>query len=470
MELLAWLMLALPFVVAGAIGLALPLMAVLSYRRLAWGLGLMTAAMLADVLVLSAPVMRIGLTLFVADVPMVLLATMAALRWLLRDDLPRRDGAWLLLVAVFGLGLAIGLLRHGTAAGVAARGDFYALAAASYTMSFAIGQREMAALHRTITAAAGLLLLLTLYRWLVVYGPIKELLPPHGIYNNDGEIRVVWAQAALLMAEVAVLGLFHGRPGSGLALARWLAAPLMACVVVLQHRSVWLAAVAGVLVALLMVRRQRASRFQQLGLVIALAAASVLPLMVSERLATQLGGSVQAALAGQGTVHARLENWRASLQNWAGHGALALAIGDEPGADKARTVETEAGELRKISYSAHNHYVALLTGSGVLGLVAYAWVLLRVLRGLLRAPPAKHKTEDTAKADGPAEARHAPEAGAVLMVLVGMQLVYYVSYGSDFLQFAFFGMALAWVAGQPKPLSSTPTPLRRPTQAMRGSA
>ena len=39
MELLAWLMFAVPFVVAGAVGLGLPLLAVLSYRRLAWGLG-----------------------------------------------------------------------------------------------------------------------------------------------------------------------------------------------------------------------------------------------------------------------------------------------------------------------------------------------------------------------------------------------------------------------------------------------
>ena len=462
MELLAWLMFAVPFIIAGAVGLALPLLAVLSYRRLAWGLGLMTAAMLADVLVLSAPVMRIGLTLFVADVPMVLLATMAALRWLLRDDVPRRDGAWLLLVAVFALGLVIGLLRHGTAAGVAARGDFYALAAASYTMSFAIGQREMAALYRSITVAAGLLLLLTLYRWLVVYLPIKDLLPPPGIYNNDGEIRVVWASAALMMAEVAVLGLFHGRPRSGLALARWLAVPLMACVVVLQHRSVWLAAVAGVLVAVLLAGRQRASRFQQTGLVILLAAASVLPLMVSDRLASQLGGSVQAALAGQGTVHARLENWRASLQNWAGHGALALAIGDEPGADKARTVETEEGELRKISYSTHNHYVALLTGSGVIGLAAYLWVVLRALRGLLRGDRVDSKVA--------LDADHAPDPGAVLLVLVAMQLVYFVSYGSDFLQFAFFGMALAWVAGLAPAQAATPTKPRGAAQVMRGTA
>lgn len=437
MELLGWLMFAVPFVVAAAFGFALPLMAVLSYRSLSWGLGLMVAAMLADVMLLSAPVVRVGLTLFVADVPMALLAVMAALRWLSRDDMPRRDGAWLALVGVFGLGLVIGLAQHGKAAGVAARGDFYALVAASYAMSFPIGRREMAAGYRAISTAAWMLLLLTLYRWLVFYLPIKQLLPPAGIYNNDGEIRVVWANAALLMAEVAVLGVFYGRPGSGLSLARWLAVPLVACVVVLQHRSVWLAASAGVVVALQLDWRHRASRFQQIGLVIALGAASVLPLLVSERLATQLGGSVQSAVAGQGTVHARLENWQASLQNWAGHGALAVAIGDEPGADKARTVETEEGELRKITYSTHNHFVALLTGSGVLGLVAYLWVVVRVLRGLARRRP---EAADTAQA---------PNDGGALMVLVTMQLVYFVSYGSDFLQFAFFGLALAWAYSRP---------------------
>jgi len=432
MELLGWLMYAVPFVIAGAIGLALPLVAVLSYRQFGWGLGLMAAAMLADVMLLSAPVLRLGLTLFVADVPMVLLGLMAALRWLMRDDVPRRPGAWLLLVGVFLLGLGIGLVRHGTAAGVAARGDFYALAAASYAMSFTMGQRELQQLYRTLTWAALVLLVLTLYRWLVFYLPIKSLLPPVGIYNNDGEIRVVWANAALLMAEAAVLGAFLGRSGSGLAAARWLAAPLLACVVVLQHRSVWLAVVAGVLVALLVAGRGRASRFQQSLLLIALVAASVLPLTLSNRLSSQLGTSVQAAVAGQGTVHARLENWRVTLQTWAGHGPVAVAIGDEPGADKARTVETEDGELRKISYSAHNHYVALLTGAGVLGLLAYGWVVAGALRGLLRSRP-----------DEPADR----DAGAALLVLLVMQLVYFVSYTSDLMQFAFFGMAVAWVAG-----------------------
>ena len=89
---------------------------------------------------------------------------------------------------------------------MAARGDFYALAAASYAMSFTMGQRELQQLYRTLTWAALVLLVLTLYRWLVFYLPIKSLLPPVGIYNNDGEIRVVWANAALLMAEAAVLG------------------------------------------------------------------------------------------------------------------------------------------------------------------------------------------------------------------------------------------------------------------------
>lgn len=431
MELIDWISFLLPFLVACLVGVALPLIAVLTYKQLAWGLALIGATMVADVLLLSTPILRIGISMFVVDLPMVLLGLVAISRWLACDDVPRRNSAWLLLVVLFGLGLAIGLVRHGTAAGVAARSDFYSLAAASYAMSFPIGRREMRQLSTMIAWTALALLAITLYRWMVVYLPIRELLPFGGLYNNDGEIRVVWASATLLMAEAALLGTFVGRTAGGTPAMRWLAAPLIVCVLILQHRSVWLAALAGVLTALLLAGRQRASRFRQLVLALALAGTSVLPLTVSDQLATQFNKAVGTALAGRGTVHARFENWRITLENWANHGALAIAIGDAPGKNNWRTVETEAGELRRIGFSAHNHYVSLLTGSGVLGLLVYLWVVTNTLRGLIVATPS-------------GEGERA-ESGVLLLLLV-MQLVYFVSYGSDFVQFALFGVAMAWVA------------------------
>lgn len=458
MQLLQLLLALVPYAVAGLIGLALPLVAVLAYGRLQAGLVLMLAAMLADVLLLSAPILRVGITLYVADVPMVLLAIVAAWRWLARADMPRRHGAWLLLLAVFGIGLAIGLARHGTAAGVAARADFYALAAASYAMSFPLARNDLRALWRLLTWGALLLLGLCLYRWLVIYLPIRELLPYGGIYNNDGEIRVIWASGALLMAEVALLGVFFGGAGSGLHLARWGAAPLLAAVLVLQHRSVWLAALVGALVALLMAGRQRASRLAQGLLLVALVMASLLPVVLSERLAGQFGQSVQSALAGEGTVHARLENWRVTLRTWAGHGPLALAIGDEPGSDRARVVETERGEQRRISYSAHNHYVSLLTGTGIVGLLAYLWMSLRVLRGLLLTPetsapldaPMAAPTDAAVDVQGAQDALADTSLSAALLVLMAMQWAYNMSYGADMLQFALLGVALAWVSAPPR--------------------
>ena len=431
MDVLVYLVTALPFLMAIVLALAMSLFLLAAYYRFAFGFAVLCIVFWLDAASLSQPVLRLGIQLYVPDLPMVLLGFVALLRWLLRDDLPRRHAAWVLLALVFFAGLGIGLVRHGTAAGVQARPDYYAIAAATYAMSFPIGARQVRQVVQALTVLSVALLALCVFRWIVYYGPLPDLLPPGGTYNVDGPARVVGSNFALVIAQALLLGLFFGAVRLGAEAARWLSPLLLAGTLVLQHRSVWLAAIAGVLLSLLLARAQRVPLWQQLVLAGAVAFTAAAPVVFNQALSDQVQSSASRALAGQGTVQARFANWRATLEQWVGDGPRSIALGRLPGSDTVRSVVTASGGTLRIAYNPHNYYVSALTSYGVLGAATLAWVVLWVLGGLWRRARA-HDEE-------------AP-VSAALLVLLGMQWVYYVAYTVDYLQFALLGVALAWVA------------------------
>lgn len=433
MSAITYAMIAWPFVAALLLGVGVPLVMLAAYRHLGAGLAVIGLAWAAEILTMSRPVLYVGMFVHVADLLLVLLALVAAARWLLRPDVPQRYLAWVVVVAVFGVGLVWGLVQHGRAAGVEARPDFYAIAAASYVMSFPLQSDRWRSAVRLLWALAIVTLLVCSYRWIVFYTPIPELLPRAGSYNVGSDIRVVPANAALLLAQLLLLGVFFGGGREAVLHAARLTAPvLLALVLVLQHRSVWLASIVGVLAGLMLARAQQAPRWQQVLLALALISVTLLPLVSSSFLAEQLSSSAKRALAGRDTVADRFENWRATLRQWAGDGPVAIAVGRVRGADARRVVSDDDGGDRVIEYQAHNHYVSTLSQGGVIGLAAYLWLLLSLLRALIRA---------VRRAD-----EHARTA-ALWLLLLAMQLAYFVAYGIEFVQYTLLGLALAWVAG-----------------------
>lgn len=422
-----------PFMVAMLLGVLLPLLAMQCYRYFAAGMVVVGLSILVDAYFLQSAGIELGLKLYVADFALVLIGGIAAVRWLAASDQPRRHKAWMLFVAVFVVGLAMGLAKSGTSAGVQARNDFYALAAATYAMSFPIAARHVRRLVDALVVISLLLLALSVYRWIVYYTPFPDLLPPEGTYNIDGAIRVIGSNSALLVAQALLLGIFFSSVSFGAWVARFLAPLLLGGVVVLQHRSVWLAMLVGVLVSLSVAGNRQASRTQHLLLLGAMGLLTALALMIGDKgnaLSGQLARSASTALAGQGTAQARFDNWRVTLTEWSNDGPRALAIGRGFGGDTSRYVYTESGERREISFGAHNHYVAVLAGMGLVGFGAWIAVIAFAMRGLYRL---------CAAGDGGTEA-------AALFMLMCTQLVYYVAYGSDYLQFLIFGVAVAYVS------------------------
>lgn len=435
MIVLSYISFVLPFILMFALGLLVPAILVLSYSRLGAGLMLILGIFMIDALTMGDGRMSLGINLFYADIALGLIALVAGLRLVFASDFPRKNGAWLLFCTLICVSLLTGLISYGSTAGVQARPYFYFMVAGLYAMSFAMTNERLRLVFNALTGTACLLIGLAVYRWVVYYTPIHSLLPPGGVYNVDGPIRVIYSNQALVIAQVLVAGFFFASASRGFTVARFLSPVLLGTALVLQHRSVWLAALVGVLVRLLLGRSKSGSPFGQLMIVAGIVAATAVPLAFTEKLSgvtQQIGASTTSALEGEGTTGERLRSWNEMVKNWYGAGVRSIVIGQSFGTDNSRYVTDGRGATRKIDYMAHNLFVQTLFNTGLLGLLAFLAATSYLVRGLYRICR-----------DG-----HGGTEAEVLLVLIAMQLAYYVPYGTDYLQSFLFGIALAYVAGK----------------------
>lgn len=436
MSALQILFTALPFMVMLAMGLLFPLFLVLLYSNFNVGVVTIAAAFVIDALSMGYGGIHVGMNLFYADLALVPVAGIAVLRLLVAKDFPLRHRAWLVFCLLVMLGLALGLAKYGSTAGVQVRPYFYFIATGLYGMSFMIDERRLRFTFNVLAIVAMLLLILTVYRWIVYYTPIPSLMPLGGSYNVDGPIRVIKSHEALVLAEVLVCGLFFAATARGMRLAQFLAPILLGVVIALQHRSVWLAALVGVLTRFLIGRTKQGSASTQLIMLIGIAAVTITPMLVSSKFSgvtEQVQSSAQRVLHGADTTGERLNNWKSMVELWYQGGARSISIGMGFGGDSSRYID-KAGDIgvQKISYFAHNMYVQTLYNTGLLGLAALLMAIAFVLRGLYRLNQNKNEGVEV----------------QVLLVIMAMQVAFYVPYGTDYLQSLLFGIALAYVASR----------------------
>lgn len=432
---LSYLFLVIPFVLMFVLGLLVPVIIVLSYSRFGVGTALIFGIFMVDALTMGYGGLSIGFNLFFPDIVLGLIALVVGLRLVFAPDFPKKNRAWMFFCALICVSLLTGLVSHGSVAGVQVRPYFYFMVAGLYAMSFAMNEQRLRFVFNALALTAFAFVCLSVYRWVVYYTPISSLLPPGGTYNIDGPIRVIKSGDALVIAQVLVAGLFFVGAARGFTVARFIAPVLLGTVLVLQHRSVWLSALVGVLVRLLLGRSKSGSTLSQVILLAGIVAVTAVPLVFSDKLSgvtQQVEMSAARALAGQDTAGERLQSWREMVKKWYGAGVRSIVIGQSFGADTSRYVRDSRGEMRKIDYTAHNLYVQTLFNTGLLGLLAFLAATWYIVAGLYRICR-----------DG----RGGTEAD-VLLVLIVMQLAYYVPYGTEYLQSFLFGTALAYVAGK----------------------
>ena len=134
---------------------------------------------------------------------------------------------------------------------------------------------------------------------------------------------------------------------------------------------------------------------------------------------------------GGGTTFSwRVQGWTALLTGEQMDSARERLVGNPFGTGYDRIMLTGDGVKQLRSESPHNFYVQTLLRGGALGLLAFVALHGLLLRGLLRC----------AKRDV------ASRSFLLCMaVLVASQLVYYLVYGSDYIQAIFLGSAIGWL-------------------------
>lgn len=430
MEWLGYAFVGSMFGIAALLAVAVVLMLFGSAQYLVAGVGLVLASSLVDTLTLNSPLLHVGIALYPGDLMSLVLTPVTIGRMLLLQRRARLPAGWWVFVLAILISLGTGLASFGTAAGVQARDYYYFMIVVLYVATFEASERALSTVVRGMAWLALALITLAVYRWVVYYTPITELLPRGGVYNVDGPIRVIWSADAMLIGSVTIAALFHARFLPMLLRLRPLLPLLVGVVLVLQHRSVWVAVLAGVVASVFVAGRAK-TMIQQAALFAVMLALVLAPLALSGgELGGQIGQSATRALQGQDTTSDRLQGWTAMIEKWRDAGPRSIVIGNSFGSDNSRYVLGSEGERRRITYTAHNMYVQTLFNTGLLGLLGFVAALAAVLIRLFRA---------ARRADSAWPAR-------LLFVLNAMLMMYLIPYGLSYVQGLVFGAGLVWAA------------------------
>ncbi|HEV2114579.1 MAG TPA: hypothetical protein VGR48_01040 [Terriglobales bacterium] len=231
------------------VALMASLTAVALARRFEFGIGLLLIAFLLDTLFMQEmPGLDLGVWVYPQDVINCLLLSAAAVRLLLCQARLRR-ARWIgiLLLGMFLLAFLRGLPLYSLkAVGNETRSFLPFLAALVYFSSFKYDRRRQARLIAIWLAGSVVFGILTFFRWIA--GTLGW-----GIANQwqavvgEGSMRVIPSPHALYLGTAFFFSLYQYYTNSGSIWQRRLFLVLGPMLVLLQHRTVWIAVILGML-------------------------------------------------------------------------------------------------------------------------------------------------------------------------------------------------------------------------------
>jgi hypothetical protein len=416
--------------IAGA--LLLPFIVLGIYRHVEGGLVVMCLVVFLEMAFRQPLGINMGISLYPGDFAAGLITLAAAARIAFARPLVRPSWTWIGFGIVLMLSFVLGAGRFGTAAGVQYRGYYYSWIGALYAMTF---RYDAAVVRRSLTvvlALAAWVELAVLLQFLARATGIVLIAPLIDVGDPD-TLRVIRAEEAIFIADAIIITVFFaplGRVVGYLRSLNWLWIPSL---IVLQHRSVWLAAMGGIATAMGLQRGQR-MRLQPAR--VALGASMVAVILVAAlfsgrgaaTLASALGESARRGVMLEDTASWRMDGWRQLLDRWSSGGPDVIAVGLPFGSDMSRYIKFGAAEVR-VAVAAHNAYIQTLYNSGVIGLGLFLVFVAHLVVALLRLSKV--------------EACRMP--CNALLALLACQLLYYIPYGIVPLQILLMGIAYGYV-------------------------
>jgi O-antigen ligase len=422
-ELTAGLAFAVP------LGLALPLLVWLAYGRMTVGLVIVLATFFMEVVYVEYPGFWVGLYIYPSDLVFAFLAVTAVLRLLFAHNFPGRSASWLLFGALIAASFVVGLMQFGKASGTDFRNYFYVWVCALYFMSFPIDAAQTKSILRTWLAFAGLLLALACLRGFAEFAgmPIADSWRGTG---SAAAFRVLPAGAALYLLDTLVI-LTYVITSRSANRWMWAAVPvLLVAVLVLQHRSVWIAAAAAIATLYLVfpgqVRLRLARPLAAGALIVAVVGGGLIGYGKLDTLTYRVTESAAKVTDEKGTAGGRIYGWQQLLMQLEPE---EYVTGKPFGSGYERY---DFPDVRwKATYDPHNFYLQTLLRTGIPGLALLLGVYLITLRRLLRGK------------GGPTLPDFPPR---LIFVLLVAQMAITVAYRLPYEQAIWIGIAISMAA------------------------
>lgn len=400
---------ALAIVLLSAV-LALPLVIKATYRSPAGGILLVGVPLVLTVIVAPPTVVVGGFRIEVArEVPALILLVIGTTR-LVRYGKLSMIGILAGSFALFFVALLRGLLSYGLSGQLEYSGTFVLLSGFAYGASFQLSPSVRRSVLRALSWTSLAIVVLAVCIWIGLAGDARIPSP-----------------LALVLMQTGALYALHGLERSrGSRIHIGLAGLFIGVSILLQHRTVWVVAVVGILFIAL---RGGGRNVPKIAMVLAgavaigiLAQSAGLLVGRSAYEADNLMASMEIAASDTRTFEWRQDYWRYTLQTHRERGPAAFIVGagyGEPWID--------AGPLSDRLEGPHNQYIDFLVRFGVFGVMA--WLLLLVWAGWSLTKSAR-----TGRGTGLANE-------ALLMILL-IQAVWSLTYWIDSWQPILFGLVV----------------------------
>ena len=390
---------------------------------------LLVGVVLENVLV-QAPAIDVGIQVYALDVIALLMVGTLLTSFLFRQLAVRGlpTVLWLALGLLMLMSFVDGVRMYGKTAGVDVRPNVYFWIAGLYCCLVEFSERDIRQMARWCVWTAYALVGIAVYRWmgwLIGFVPLSAIAE----VGAGNEFRALPSSAAFFLAAVGMVQLMAWMRGSGTRFSGLHALVFAAVVIVLQHRSVWLAAAVGYSFVLAQQRGHVPRRLLwMIGLLLAggLGTAIATHTGVLDRLAASLWESTISIADPKSTTTDRVFGWEALMSDWIESPLGTILFGYPYGTSYRRVVNRMV-----VEYSPHNFFVQLLLRVGLVGTMIF---IAAMLMSMLHAIGAKVESEF----------EHLLLRGIGVVMLAS--LVYYVPYQAFYVHGAVTGLAMAlWV-------------------------
>lgn len=265
-----------------------------------------------------------------------------------------------------------------------------------------------------------------------------------GFFAGYSSVRVIPAAMTLIVSQAAIIA-FPLLLRRDRLLTRLITPTLLAFVLLLQHRTVWITTAAGI-VYLLWRERALAKRALTV-LAVAVGIVGALSFTIFDDPENQLGEQLASSSQSTGTLEWRYQGWTALIEGSGPSNTEEVLTGLPFGSGWTRTLAPG----RVVDVSPHNFYLETFLRLGALGLFLLVAVYFMSLRATTRVDRYQRPT--------------ALISPTILHVVVAIQLMFYITYSPDFAQAMLLGLAASVAAVGSRGYDYTTIPLENRVDA-----